>query len=164
MNKNIIIVVSSIIFLGFILLNIIGCTVKQSPGEPVTLPSNTPTPNLTPVDVSAQLTKTCFSVDTCTMGSATSAITEDKDGYIWASEQTVCAYFVKYDAAGNSLFSIAAPRVEGMTADKTNNWIWYSYNFAGTTQSFVAKDSNNIIGTSKAGFSISKLINKDKLL
>ncbi len=141
MNKEIR-VLSAIAIVFFLLCW--GCASKKAPGEPqVTVPTNTPTPNLTPIDVSAQVTKTCFVVDTCSgAGSGTSTVAENNNGYIWASERTDCAFFVKYDTAGNSITSLLAPDVWGMAADKNNNWIWYS-TLNSTYQEFKAMNSND---------------------
>lgn len=115
-------------------------------------PTATITPTLQITDVSALITKTCFSVNTSTCGSATSAIVQDADGNIWASEESACAYFVKYDSSGNSLFSTTAPMIDGMAVDKTNNWLWYSTVTSGYAAYFKAYDSNDITGTAKASF------------
>jgi len=159
MNKEIR-VLSAIAIVFFLLCW--GCASKKAPGEPqVTVPTNTPTSNLTPIDVSAQVTKTCFVADTCSAGSsATLWAAEDADSYIWATEMSGCANFVKYDAGGNSAFSTTAPQVTGMTTNRNINWLWYSQeSFAGEEQYFFATESNNF-GTGGANFTLSKEINE----
>jgi len=146
---------------GFLFITINGCATKKSPGEPVLIPTNTPTniptPNLSPVNISAQVTKTCFNVYTCSPGSSnTSAVAEDGDGNIWASEMTASSYFKKYNNTGTELFSTVAPMIEGITVDKANNWVWFTDIMMSNTQDFTARDSNNFNGASKARFSISK--------
>ncbi len=156
--KKLFIISSLFIITGFLIINVNGCAKKKNPAELVPIPTNTPAdtpvPSLTPVNISAQITKTCFAVDTCSAGgSATSAVAEDKDKNIWVSEMSECSYFKKYNTSGTELFSTGSPMISGMTKDKTNNWIWYSYTFLGNAY-IIAKDSNNITGTAKANITI----------
>ena len=145
-----------------------GCAIKKSPGEPLTSPTNTPTPNLTPINITTQLTKTCLTVDTCSAGgSATNCVAEDSIGNIWAAEMTACAWFMKYDSSGNTLFAKTAPPISGMSCDKNNDWVWYIIGY-GTGSLFgveAYESSDGNFGTAganrKAAFSVSKATNED---
>jgi hypothetical protein len=116
-------------------------------------PTQTLNVNVSVTDISAQLTRTCFSVNTSSCSSATSAVIQDADGNLWASEMTACAYFKKYNNTGTEIFSLSAPMVNGMAVDKANNWVWYSMKVV-NNEYIVGKDSNNISGTAKASFNI----------
>jgi len=161
--KKLLIIISIVILIN-------SCVTKRdATTSPAIIPTNTPTDIPTysglPADITAQITKTCITVDTCIAGgSATASVAEDNDGNIWVTEMTGCGLLAKYDSLGNSIYSRTADPISGLTSDKANNWIWQLPENSYSTVAYMRAYHTDYLGPDsvtyvQANFSISKEAN-----